>query len=226
MPEVPSPASQQHADDAADTRSVAVVIPIPDDPPWELFDAIPPNIPIIVSDDSDGKLSPPPRDNVWYFDYAAQRGVLRRALRGHAPQERGQSQRRPLHRVQGGLRRHHRPRLRLRHPRRLARRPPRRRSTRSSRPRPCGRSIENGWVNSIDAAGASTPGATPTSCARPSCPASRPPPPPARSRSTWGSGTASSTSTASTSCRPASPATRSWRPTSTASPSATSRSAA
>ena len=46
---------------------------MPDDPPWELFDAIPPNIPIIVSDDSDGKLSPPPRDNVWYFDYAAQR---------------------------------------------------------------------------------------------------------------------------------------------------------
>jgi hypothetical protein len=73
MPEVPSPASQQHADDAADTRSVAVVIPIPDDPPWELFDAIPTNIPIIVSDDSDGKLALPPRDNVWYFDYAAQR---------------------------------------------------------------------------------------------------------------------------------------------------------
>ena len=50
-----------------------MVIPIPDDPPWELFDAIPPEIPIIVSDDSDGKLAPPPRDNVCYFDYAAQR---------------------------------------------------------------------------------------------------------------------------------------------------------
>jgi hypothetical protein len=72
MTEVPSPASQKHPG-AADTRSVAVVIPIPDDPPWELFDAIPPEIPIIVSDDSGGKLTPPPRDNVWFYDEAAQR---------------------------------------------------------------------------------------------------------------------------------------------------------
>jgi hypothetical protein len=56
----------------ADTRSVCVVIPIPDDPPWDLFDAIPTDIPILVSDDSDGRLAPPPRDNVYYFDYAAQ----------------------------------------------------------------------------------------------------------------------------------------------------------
>lgn len=71
VPAVPDPAAQRR-DGAADTRSVAVVIPIPSDPPWELFDAIPPEIPIIVSDDSDGQLAPPPRDNVWYFDYAAQ----------------------------------------------------------------------------------------------------------------------------------------------------------
>lgn len=74
MTAIPSPARQKKDDvDVADSRSVAVVIPIPDDPPWDLFDAIPVDIPIIVSDDSDGKLAPPPRDNVYYFDYAAQR---------------------------------------------------------------------------------------------------------------------------------------------------------
>lgn len=67
---VPSPGDQPQA--GPDTRSVCVVIPIPDDPPWELFDAIPDEIPIIVSDDSDGQLAPPPRDNVFFFDYAAQ----------------------------------------------------------------------------------------------------------------------------------------------------------
>ncbi len=72
MPEYPAPSDQRRAG-ASDDRTVAVVIPIPDDPPWELFDAIPPEIPIIVSDDSDGQLAPPPRDNVYYFDYAAQR---------------------------------------------------------------------------------------------------------------------------------------------------------
>ena len=72
MIKVPNPRDQRR-DQHADTRSVAVVIPIPDDPPWELFDAIPPEIPIIVSDDSDGRLAPPPRENVFYFDYAAQR---------------------------------------------------------------------------------------------------------------------------------------------------------
>ncbi len=125
MPEVPSPASQQHADDAADTRSVAVVIPIPDDPPWELFDAIPTNIPIIVSDDSDGKLSPPPRDNVWYFDYAAQREYCGEHFAAMPHKSAASRNVGPLHRLQGGLRRHHRPRLRLRHPRGMARRPPR-----------------------------------------------------------------------------------------------------
>lgn len=67
---VPTPSAQQPI--VADTRSVCVVIPIPDDPPWQLFDAIPPEIPIIVSDDSDGRLAPPPRENVYYFDYRAQ----------------------------------------------------------------------------------------------------------------------------------------------------------
>jgi hypothetical protein len=60
----------------ADTRSVAVVIPIPNDPDWHLFDQIPSDIPIIVCDDSDGKLAPPPRDNVRYFDYSAQRDFM------------------------------------------------------------------------------------------------------------------------------------------------------
>lgn len=71
---VPSPADQRHEQqgDGADTRSVAVVIPMPNDPPWELFDEIPAHIPIIVSDDSDGRLAPSPRDNVYYYDYAAQ----------------------------------------------------------------------------------------------------------------------------------------------------------
>lgn len=67
---VPSPADQSPRGE--DTRSVCVVVPIPDDPPWELFDAIPEDIPIIVSDDSDGRLSPSPRPNVYYLDYAAQ----------------------------------------------------------------------------------------------------------------------------------------------------------
>jgi len=72
MTTVPRP-SEQHRGETPDTRSVAVVIPIPDDPPWEIFDTIPPEIPIIVSDDSDGRLAPAPRENVFYFDYDAQR---------------------------------------------------------------------------------------------------------------------------------------------------------
>lgn len=68
---VPSP-GDQYTDGRVDTRSVVVVIPIPDDPPWELFDAIPADIPIIVSDDSDGQLTPPRRENVFMFDYAGQ----------------------------------------------------------------------------------------------------------------------------------------------------------
>ncbi|HEY5822522.1 MAG TPA: hypothetical protein VIT20_11130 [Propionibacteriaceae bacterium] len=65
---VPSPADQQGRYE----RSVCVVVPIPNDPPWDLFDAIPEDVPIIVSDDSNGHLAPPPRPNVHYFDYAAQ----------------------------------------------------------------------------------------------------------------------------------------------------------
>jgi hypothetical protein len=69
---LPDPSTQRHDGDG-DTRSVAVVIPVPSDPPWELFDAIPPEIPIIVSDDSDGGLTRPERDNVFFFDRAAQK---------------------------------------------------------------------------------------------------------------------------------------------------------
>jgi hypothetical protein len=57
----------------ADDRSVVIVIPMPNDPDWGLWDELSQDIPIIVVDDSDGKLAPPPRENVRYFDYTAQR---------------------------------------------------------------------------------------------------------------------------------------------------------
>lgn len=56
--------------------TVAVVVPIPNDPDWGLFDEIPADVPIIVVDDSDGKLAPAPRDNVTFYDYAAQRDFM------------------------------------------------------------------------------------------------------------------------------------------------------
>src|SRR5919108_186121 len=52
---------------------IAVVMPIPNDPDWSIFDELSDDVPIIVCDDSDGKLAPPPRRNIRYFDYAAQR---------------------------------------------------------------------------------------------------------------------------------------------------------
>ena len=66
---LPSPADQH----GSGRPSVAVVSPMPNDPPWDLFDAIPADIPIIVSDDSDGQLTAPDRDNVFFFDYATQK---------------------------------------------------------------------------------------------------------------------------------------------------------
>jgi hypothetical protein len=60
------------------TASVVVVIPIPNDPDWSIFDELPEDTPIIVVDDSDGQLAPPPRRNVRYFDYAAQQAVMGR----------------------------------------------------------------------------------------------------------------------------------------------------
>src|ERR671930_206253 len=59
-----------------ETARVAVVIPIPNDPDWTIFQSIPEEIPIIVVDDSDGKLAPAPRPNVRFYDYAAQRKVM------------------------------------------------------------------------------------------------------------------------------------------------------
>jgi hypothetical protein len=59
-----------------DGLKVVVAIPMPNDPDWALFDAIPVTVPIIVIDDSDGHLAPPPRENVEFFDYAAQREVM------------------------------------------------------------------------------------------------------------------------------------------------------
>jgi hypothetical protein len=54
-------------------------MPIPNDPDWSIFAELSEDVPIIVCDDSDGKLAPPPRRNVRYFDYAAQR----REMGGH-----------------------------------------------------------------------------------------------------------------------------------------------
>lgn len=58
------------------TSQVAVVIPIPNDPDWSIFDDLSQDVQIIVCDDSDGKLAPAPRRNVRFFDYAAQRAVM------------------------------------------------------------------------------------------------------------------------------------------------------
>ncbi|MGH2704382.1 MAG: hypothetical protein ACRDJ4_04605 [Actinomycetota bacterium] len=60
----------------APTANVAVVIPIPNDPDWSIFEELAEEVPIIVVDDSDGKLAPAPRGNVRFFDHAAQRDVM------------------------------------------------------------------------------------------------------------------------------------------------------
>ncbi len=70
-----TPTTQPTATDRA-AAGIAVAVPIPNDPDWALFDAIPDDIPILVVDDSDGKLAPPPRGNVTYYDYAAQRDIM------------------------------------------------------------------------------------------------------------------------------------------------------
>lgn len=58
------------------TDDVVVVIPIPNDPDWSIFAELSEDVPIIVVDDSDGKLSPAPRKNVRFFDYTEQRRVM------------------------------------------------------------------------------------------------------------------------------------------------------
>lgn len=70
-----SPASTPSA--AASPR-VAVVVPMPADPDWHLFDHLDESIEMIVVDDSDGNLAPPPRPNVRYYDYAAQKELMGR----------------------------------------------------------------------------------------------------------------------------------------------------
>jgi hypothetical protein len=60
------------------TTSAVVVMPIHQDPDWTLFDALDDRIPIIVVDDSDGKLRQPDRNGVRFYDYAAQRDVMGR----------------------------------------------------------------------------------------------------------------------------------------------------
>jgi hypothetical protein len=61
---------------SAATTKVVVVIPIPNDPDWTIFEDLSEEIPIIVVDDSDGRLKPAPRKNVRFFDYAAQRAFM------------------------------------------------------------------------------------------------------------------------------------------------------
>jgi hypothetical protein len=51
-------------------------MPIPNDPDWTIFEQLPEDVPIIVCDDSNGQLSPPPRRNVRVFDYAAQALIM------------------------------------------------------------------------------------------------------------------------------------------------------
>ena len=72
---------------------------MPNDPDWSIFEELSEEVPIIVADDSDGQLAPPPRDNVTYYDYAAQRDIMRRSLPGAPAQERGQQELRPLSRL-------------------------------------------------------------------------------------------------------------------------------
>ncbi len=58
------------------TTRAAVVVPVPNNFDWDLFREIPEDIPIMVVDDSDGKIDRTPRKNVRFFDYAAQRAVM------------------------------------------------------------------------------------------------------------------------------------------------------
>ncbi len=60
-------------DASPDDRSVVVVIPMPNDPDWGLWDDLSEDVPIIVVDDSGGTLTPPDRANVRFFGEAEQR---------------------------------------------------------------------------------------------------------------------------------------------------------
>ncbi len=62
-------------DASPDDRSVVVVIPMPNDPDWGLWDDLSEDVPIIVVDDSGGNLTPPDRDNVRFFGEADQRAL-------------------------------------------------------------------------------------------------------------------------------------------------------
>ena len=73
---VTEPRTLRPQDPTPPTDRVAVVVPIPNDPDWTIFEALSDDVPILVVDDSDGRLAPPPRRNVTYFDYAAQRDVM------------------------------------------------------------------------------------------------------------------------------------------------------
>jgi hypothetical protein len=86
MTESPTLAQNAAVSDRA-TRSIAnvvVVIPMPNDPDWSIFSELSEDIPIIVIDDSDGKLTPAPRRNVRFYDYAAQEAVMGRHYRAQS----------------------------------------------------------------------------------------------------------------------------------------------
>jgi hypothetical protein len=72
--------TESRPEDAAagdlEISNVVVVIPIPNDPDWSIFSELSEDVPIIVCDDSNGKLSPAPRKNVRFFDYPAQEAVM------------------------------------------------------------------------------------------------------------------------------------------------------
>lgn len=66
------------------TKDAVVVIPMPNDPDWSIFSELAEDIPIIVIDDSDGKLRAAPRDNVRFYDYAAQERVMGKHYRAQS----------------------------------------------------------------------------------------------------------------------------------------------
>ncbi|HLQ61008.1 MAG TPA: hypothetical protein VK131_04010 [Candidatus Acidoferrales bacterium] len=59
-------------------KSVVVVMPMVGDPDWSIFEELSEEVPIVVADDSGGKLSPAPRRNVRFFDYEEQKRVMGR----------------------------------------------------------------------------------------------------------------------------------------------------
>ena len=137
----------------ADTRSVAVVIPIPDDPAVGAVRRHPDEHP----DHRERRqrreaLAAAPRQRLLLRLRRPAR-VLRRALRGHAPQERGEPQRRATTSRTRRASTSSSPSTTTAAPGRAGSRPTSRRSTRSVEAPALQPVVDNGWVNSIDAPG-------------------------------------------------------------------------